>query len=607
MQKTPSTTQRTLLAVAVSMAAMSNQAFEFYSGELEGSFDSQLSVGSSWRMEEKSEFLISNTNNGNDGNSNFEKGDAFSQVFKGSHDLQLNYQNYGAFVRAKYWTDTALDGKEGDTPTATKDLGGNTVVSTVNQDFNSDNFNELSKTSGYALLDAFVYASFDAGDIPLDVRLGKQVVSWGESTFIGGGVNNINPYDVNEFTRPGATLKEGLLPVNMAYINAGLTDNLSAEVFYQLDFQETVLPGCGTYFATNDYAPDGCESAITSAGLLALNPNAFLSRRDAHKPDADGQFGVALRYVAESLGDTEFGLFYMNVHNRTPLVNGVKGANWVSAGDEFNGNIGDGTNGTYTPDAAGYGKAIGVALYKNTLGGNYEVVYPEDRQLAGVSFATNVGTMAVSGEITHKLEVPLQINATQIIGGGLTGDAGALASFGMTSTELLADILAVQNGDVFVGYREFDMTQVQMTVIKLFDQVGPMSRITVLGEAAYSFVHGLDDSSDDRILFDGNNADGGALEGGFYTQGAWGYRTLVKADFSDVFAGVNLSPVLTFSDDVKGYSANFKEGQQKLGISLKADYLSTYNAALSYTQYMGGKQSVVHDRDFASITMGMSF
>jgi hypothetical protein len=66
------------------------------------------------------------------------------------------------------------------------------------------------------------------------VRLGKQVVSWGESTFIGGGINSINPIDVSAFRRPGAEIKEGLIPVNMFYVSQSLTDNLSAEGFYQI-------------------------------------------------------------------------------------------------------------------------------------------------------------------------------------------------------------------------------------------------------------------------------------------------------------------------------------------------------------------------------------
>ncbi len=235
-------------AIPLIMAAQA-QGFEFYAGDIEGSFDSEISMGSSWRMEEQDSKLFTNGNS-DDGNANFADGSAFSQVFKGSHDLQVSYENFGGFVRGKYWYDSALKDNNvdyGHSPTAT--LGTSALDPfSVNQAGNSRLDDAGFNDSGAELLDAYVYGEFTVADMPLDVRLGKQVLSWGESTFIFGGINAINPVDVNAFTRPGAEIKEGLLPVNMAYASIGLTDNLSAEAFYQLDFQETVLPGCGTYF-----------------------------------------------------------------------------------------------------------------------------------------------------------------------------------------------------------------------------------------------------------------------------------------------------------------------------------------------------------------------
>ena len=63
---------------------------------------------------------------------------------------------------------------------------------------------------------------FDITDMPLDLRLGRQVVGWGESTFMGGGVNAITPVDVNTLRRPGAEIKEALLAVNMACASVGV-------------------------------------------------------------------------------------------------------------------------------------------------------------------------------------------------------------------------------------------------------------------------------------------------------------------------------------------------------------------------------------------------
>ena len=54
------------------------------------------------------------------------------------------------------------------------------------------------------LLDAYVRGTFDLGGRNLNVRLGNQVVSWGESTFISNGINIVNPVDVTKLRAPGA-------------------------------------------------------------------------------------------------------------------------------------------------------------------------------------------------------------------------------------------------------------------------------------------------------------------------------------------------------------------------------------------------------------------
>jgi hypothetical protein len=117
------------VAIPLLMAAQA-QGVEFNIGEIEGSFGSQLSLGSSWRVEGADSSLIGNVggdsdSNSDDGNRNYESGDAFSQIFKGSHDLQFSYQNFGGFVRGKYWYDSAIENNSvdyGHGPTT--DVGG---------------------------------------------------------------------------------------------------------------------------------------------------------------------------------------------------------------------------------------------------------------------------------------------------------------------------------------------------------------------------------------------------------------------------------------------------------------------------------------------------
>ncbi len=610
--------RKTILAGIIPLImATQAQGFEFYTGGIEGSFDSEISMGSSWRMSAQDEQLLA-VGNEEDGDANFSEGTAFSQVLKGSHDLELSYKNFGGFIRGKYWYDSALENNNvdyGHTPTAT--IGNDTSPLSVNHAGESrlddSDFNDLSKFSGAEILDAFVYGEFNVMGMPLDVRLGKQVVSWGESSFILGGINAINPVDINGFTRPGAEIKEVLLPVNMAYTNIGLTDNLSLEAFYQLEYQESVLPGCGTYFSPVDYIADGCD-IIT---LEQPGVSASMQRTYEDKPDADGQFGLSFRYVAEELHDTEFGIYFMNIHSRSPVGNGRKSAlnpmteAQTGAGLYFNA-IGvapqDATADQLT-DAEAAAKKYAQGQILTTT--SYFVAYPEDLQIMGLSFATTLGTLAVSGELSYHKDMPIQINPAQVVGATLQGSTASLAPLGMSSTILDAEVALVAPGGEVLGYRELDVSQMQFTVVKLIDRALGSDRITLVGEAAYTYVHDLAEG-DNQIKFQrAGFFDQAGNDGGFVTQGSWGYRTLIQAEYSDVFSGVNLTPSLAWNHDVEGFaplgSSGFGEGQQSLDLSVGANYLATYKASISYTQFMGGDYNTMKDRDFASISVGMQF
>ena len=74
-----------------------------------------------------------------------------------------------------------------------------------------------AKTAGTQLLDAFGYYLYDIDGQPGSARLGKQVVNWGESTFIQGGLNVINPFNLAALRRPGSEVKDALVPVNLFY------------------------------------------------------------------------------------------------------------------------------------------------------------------------------------------------------------------------------------------------------------------------------------------------------------------------------------------------------------------------------------------------------
>ncbi len=583
------------LAVALGTAAPA-YAVNFNIGEIEGQFDSAMSIGASWSMADRDMDLVGINNGGtgytqtgDDGRLNFKKGETFSKIFKGVHDLELRYRDSGAFVRGKYWYDFELKDE-----------------SRLFKDISDSNRKEAAQSSGAQILDAFVYHNYAVGDLPGTVRLGKQVVSWGESTFIGNSINSINPLDAAAFRRPGAEIKEGLIPVNMFYVSQSLSDRLSMEAFYQLEWDQTIADNCGTFFAV-DVVQDGCDNnyhvgtyspalgqLATLAGLFGqgfdyTTEGIVLPRSGDRDPDDSGQFGVALRWLGDA---TEYGAYFMNYHSRTPNLS------TQSAGLDTAAQLG-----AIMANAGPF--AVQAAQAVMLGNGSYYLEYPEDIQLYGLSFSTTLpsGT-AWSGEISYRPNAPLQLNTQDV--------TRALLNPVAPGTSPIESSFGAENR----GYNRKEITQIQTTFTHFFDQVLGAGRVTVVGEIGYAHVGGLESTSELRYGRDaiyGSVDDPLALadygDDGFVTANSWGYRLRAIADYNNVFAGINFKPNLSFSHDVDGYGPNglFNEGSKAVSIGLDAEYQNMYTASLSYTDFFGGDYNTLVDRDFLAFSVGVNF
>ena len=153
------------MAVALSLSAQT-EAVSFTIGEFEGQFDSSLSVGASWALRGADPSNVggfyggeASSNTNDDGRLNFKKGETFSKIFKGLHDLELKYGDSGVFLRGKYWYDFELKDE-----------------SRSLYDIRDVNRKQAAQSSGAQLLDAFVYHNYVIAGQPGTARLGKQVV-----------------------------------------------------------------------------------------------------------------------------------------------------------------------------------------------------------------------------------------------------------------------------------------------------------------------------------------------------------------------------------------------------------------------------------------------
>ncbi len=323
-------------------------------------WDTTLRYSTAWRLHSQDSSLIDPPANVNsdDGDRNFDRG-----IVKNRFDLlteaDLAYKNLGAFVRFRaFYDDIYAHKNDNDSPFTSNN------VSKPYDEFTSDTYETMGRD--YEFMDYFLYGSFKVANRDINLRVGNQVVSWGESLFLLGGVSTAQgPLDAVAANVPGVELKELFIPVEQLYVQADLTDFITVEGFYQWKWDKTRLNAAGSYFSTADMIDDGGESLILAPGF------AFTRGNDQEAKDS-GQWGVALHYLAESLNGTDFGFYYINYHDKLP---------------QFNLDFGS---------------------------GEYFLSYIEDIHLFGASVGTVVGDTNVGIEFTYRENQPVKVSTGAI-------------------------------------------------------------------------------------------------------------------------------------------------------------------------------------------------
>jgi hypothetical protein len=719
--------------------------FEFENGTTVN-WNTTLSVGANWRAEDPNRNLYSRADASliglysdtpmipgqavprgdgragqqaaGDGNLNWDKGDRFATPFKLITDVEVKKGNYGGLLRVKAWYDQALNdetvrignqannfngGRPGLGPVPGFGPCGATApgapclpISPPGQnlwpkaELSDEGFEDEQKFDNVYLLDAYLYGTFDVGDSSLQLRLGNQVINWGESVFIQG-VNQINPIDVPAARRAGAELKEILLPVWAAYANWGFNFG-SVEAFYQLQWNNTSVDGCGQYFTVSGTQissdPGQCGSITVIGGqngnvlpgtaspiVPQLGSQPFLQGNGTYVPAAkgrdasdSGQFGIAFRFPVDKI-DTEIGLYAMNIHSRLPLTSSRSGTNPNDIPEPYRtaltqaGFIGNDAYGGFWrsgPTSATLFRSLLPVLEKPieaALGGAIDLKpgtgfweYPEDIQIYGISAATNLFGWSTSAEISHQIDVPVQINGNDLVAAGVFGvgpyrDAARVVSNSVEGTYLQ-------------GWDQFDKTQAQLNVVKTFSNLLGAQTLLIVGEVGGQW-NDIEDYTKGGIRYgrgfmfgtastpeltnagtpNGNPTILGLVAGntcsptavglpvpfanpfynaqpngcrndGFITDLAWGYRLRVSADYNNVRnSGVTITPSVFWSQDVEGVSMDpqFVEDRSVLGLGLKFNYNKKYVLDLNYVEYGTSDFDPLFDRDYYSAAVSVTF
>lgn len=621
------------VALALAASAMPALAYEYTNGDFTLSTANTVSYGVQSRVQKQQTNLIGKANlftpvapsaalptgipfpaalpnsqqrllpgrfsvNSDDGNRKWDRGDVFANAIKWTGELSWQYgEHFGGFARATSFYDYENQRRDDISDLAKRKVGKDTQ-----------------------LLDFFVYSNFQMGDVESSVRLGKQVVSWGESTFIQQGINVINPIDVSKLRVAGSELKEAFLPINMLHTSFSFNENLSVEALYMLEFGNTEPEPSGTYFSSNDFAALGGEYVMLSFGLvpqpidfascpailagqnpLGLDPFTLAIQRTGacaaavpRNPDKfaseTGQYGVALRYFAPELNNTEFGLYFLNYHSRLPLLSGISVTN---------------------------SSANSARIFAE---------YPEDIELYGFSFNTTLeeSGVALQGELSYRPNTPLQIDDVELL---FTALSPLNALIPQPVNRFVSQLGSVGPGQYVRGWERHEMSQFQFTATKV---IGPgnwiaSDQISLVMESGFTKVWDLPPANVLRYQGDGTDTGGGpdfitgafrnpeTLTRGFPTSFSWGYRLAGKADYNNAFGTpFTISPRFAFNHDVNGITpgpgGNFLEDRRSLTVGVEANYLNEWSVDVSYTRFSGaGNFNLLNDRDFVAFTARYSF
>lgn len=595
------TKRRALAAAAAALCAGTAGAADISGDTVKGSFNSTLTVGAGVRAQKQDCALVGSTASscgasaneaqwsaGDDGDLNYNKGDFFTTYVKGSHELLLRLPEDVTFMARGSWL---------------KDFS---AQHTQRSDLSDDARDQI--VTNAQLLDLWVSKQFKTDSGNGRVRIGNQVVNWGESLFGLGGINATNAYDLQRLLVPGTQVKEAILPAPMISVAGSIGQGLSAEAYLQYGWRRVRFAPSGGYFSVADYYDKGRRAVgfananfnvtgpdgITTSGLrnptqdqeaAAMTADGrstpFQTAGSDIQPRKSGQGGVALHWKPEgSLWD--IGAYYVRYHDQMPVLE--------------------------------YNNAAGQLQWR----------FLQNRQLFGLSANTQIGNWAVGTELSYRPKEAIALSSCFNAGGALDSNTNGAA---------------VSNCPAWVDRKKLQWHLTGMLQLQPSDH---REVLDLLGaDTAYLstelvVIHFPGLQSDKRITrtIDGIQVDqvpqaaygiwldptrstvqgaGTATSAGYVVDFNWTYDgKLIKG--WQVTPGATLSH--SFYGDTPTFLGNYLQGAKALNLYVLFNQNpAVWQAGINFTTYFGGAQKqpgdivrqLYRDRDFIGGFVSRSF
>lgn len=345
------------------------QAFQIPTGndDLRMSWDNTILYNLGMRVEHQ-QSKIKNTHGYYESDSKFSQGDIEKNRISLTSQFELVYKSkYGLFVSGDAWYDAAYS---------------NTHVKTQPGYPNSSYYNNTysSYTRRYyrgpsaEFLDAFVFGSFQVGNVPINTKVGRLTEEWGPGLLLSAQEISVNqePTDLRKaLADPGSKVSELFLPVAQVDLQASLTNNFSVSAQYFFEYEASRYPEGGTYFGGPDYLFKGPNRYYPAPAAAPLH-NAGEYKPGNTDP---AQYGV-MAHWSPNWTNATIGFYYRRYNNKQA---------WVQFG---------------APAANAY-----------------RTVFPTGTNLYGLSLDRNIGPFAFGAELSYLQRAAL-INTGQLSANG---------------------------------------------------------------------------------------------------------------------------------------------------------------------------------------------
>lgn len=570
--------------------------------------------------------------NFDDPNLNFEKGDLITNAVSALLEANYRYQDYGFNFSGNVfydWVYHSANSNDTEFPDGINKMGGP-----------PDHFpGETRYANGgrFRLLNAFAYGNFDILDTDLSVRVGNQVVAWGESLFFGNISLSQGVVDVTRANTPGAEVKDILLPQPQISMNWGVTPRMSVMAYYQPMFEFNQQDGPGSYFSRSDIIGPGREfaygainpfpdiisqlasactlsAAIPSCDQLALPSQLSqilsdvlsynvlgIADPESHRFDVayagdikpnSGQYGFGMLY--DLTDNLTAGLYFLNYHDKNPapvfnistiLSNPFRDETVLGVVSDLCGGLG--VDCSAIEDAVtGVADNLIATVAPLYLPYTYNIRYFDNVKLYGASATTTLGVVNVGFEFAYRQGAPMLVD-------------GNLA--GITAPQpVRGDYWQVNLSGLYVG-----------GTTAWYDSVNLVVEASLNHVARHDTLYLYDVNGDPLQDGNGNNINEFRKLTGDET--SWGIQGLAEFGYTDVFpGGWDMSVPVVFGvafgtpAAAGSLGALSGSGDVRLAAGVKFKRLGNLEIGLMYNAFFGSYHRIerpMTDRDYAVATV----